>query len=114
MHHTSQAIADGTGLTRSGNQKQPVVYRSASAKLPDAGSFAASPEQLNPSPTHRDTTQNAPACSICTKDVFKDIDGFLYLMSVLSTIQDRPTELAVDEPETQVLQETINAHDGCS
>ena len=43
----------------------------------------------------------------CTKDIFREMDGFLYLMSVLSTIQDRPTGVAVVEPETQVLQETI-------
>jgi hypothetical protein len=43
----------------------------------------------------------------CTKDVFKEMDGFLYLMSVLSSIQDRPTGVAVVEPEAQVLQETI-------
>lgn len=43
----------------------------------------------------------------CTKNVFMEMDGFLYLMSVLSTIQDRPTGVAVVEPETQDLQETI-------
>jgi hypothetical protein len=46
----------------------------------------------------------------CTKNAFKEMmDGFLYVMtrSVLSTIQDRPTRVAVVEPETQVLQETI-------
>ena len=43
----------------------------------------------------------------CTKDIFKEMDGFLYLMSVLSSIQDRPTGVAVVEPEGQVLQETI-------
>ena len=42
----------------------------------------------------------------CTKDVFKEMDGFLCLMSVLSAIQDRPG-VEVLEPETQVLQETI-------
>ena len=43
----------------------------------------------------------------CTKNVFKEMDGFLYLMSVLSTIQDHPTGVAAVEQETQVLQETI-------
>ena len=43
----------------------------------------------------------------CTKDTFREMDGFLYLMSVLSSIQDRPTGVAVVEPEAQVLQETI-------
>lgn len=43
----------------------------------------------------------------CTKDVFREMDGFLCLMSVLSTIQDRPTGIAVVESETQVLQDTI-------
>ena len=40
----------------------------------------------------------------CTKDVFREMDGFLFLMSVLSTIQGSPTGV---EPETQVLRETI-------
>ena len=43
----------------------------------------------------------------CTKDVFKEMDGFLYLISVLSATQDRPTGVAVVEPETQVLHETL-------
>jgi hypothetical protein len=43
----------------------------------------------------------------CTKNVFMEMDGFLYLMSVLSTIQDRPTGVAIVELETQDLQETI-------
>jgi hypothetical protein len=43
----------------------------------------------------------------CTKDVFREMDGFLCLMSVLSTIQDRDSDFIVIEPETQVMQETI-------
>ena len=43
----------------------------------------------------------------CTKDIFREMDGFLCLMSVLSTIQDRPGGVVVVEPEIQVVQETI-------
>jgi hypothetical protein len=62
--------------------------------------FKCLPQTL--SEIHRIMLQDA-----CTKDIFMEMDGFLYLMSVLSTIQDRPTGIAVVEPESQVLQETI-------
>jgi hypothetical protein len=38
------------------------------------------------SDAERNTSQDG-----CTKDVFKEMDVFLYLMSVLSSIQDCPT-----------------------
>lgn len=43
-----------------------------------------------------------------TKDVFRELDGFLVLMSVLSTIQNRSDSLVV-EPEEQVLAEVIQS-----
>ncbi|KAF5370942.1 hypothetical protein D9615_009793 [Tricholomella constricta] len=41
-----------------------------------------------------------------TKDVFRELDGFLILMSLLSNIQDRTSSLVV-EPEEQVLSEVL-------
>ncbi|KAF9466003.1 hypothetical protein BDZ94DRAFT_1252774 [Collybia nuda] len=41
-----------------------------------------------------------------TKDVFRELDGFLILMSVLSSIRDGSSALVV-EPEEQVLEEVL-------
>ncbi|KAG5653218.1 hypothetical protein H0H81_001695 [Sphagnurus paluster] len=43
-----------------------------------------------------------------TKDVFRELDGFLILMSLLSNIQDRSGSLVV-EPEEQVLSEVLES-----
>lgn len=43
----------------------------------------------------------------CTKDVFRELDGFLVLMSVLSTIQSQ--QGPVVEPEEQVLSEVLES-----
>ncbi|GLB40924.1 putative WD40 repeats [Lyophyllum shimeji] len=43
-----------------------------------------------------------------TKDVFRELDGFLILMSLLSNIQDRSNSLVV-EPEEQVLSEVLES-----
>ncbi|KAF8154493.1 hypothetical protein B0H34DRAFT_660452 [Crassisporium funariophilum] len=51
---------------------------------------------------HRIMLQDA-----CTKNIFRELDGFLCLMSVLSTIQDRPNDTVVVEPEAQVMEETV-------
>jgi hypothetical protein len=41
-----------------------------------------------------------------TKDVFRELDGFLTLMSLLSSVQDRPHTVVV-EPEEQVLLQVL-------
>jgi len=45
----------------------------------------------------------------CTKDVFRELDGFVVLMSVLSTIQAVASEGLVIEPEEQVLAEGLQS-----
>ena len=41
-----------------------------------------------------------------TKDVFRELDGFLILMSLLSNIEDRPHK-GIVEPEEQVLLDAL-------
>lgn len=44
-----------------------------------------------------------------TKDVFREMDGFVVLMSVLSSIRDGSTGGMIVEPEEQVQQEVVQA-----
>jgi hypothetical protein len=45
----------------------------------------------------------------CTKDVFREMDGFLAIINILSTLRASHEEGLADEPEEQVLNETVEA-----
>ena len=45
----------------------------------------------------------------CTKDVFRELDGFLVLMSILATIQAMGEGSPVVEPKEQVVANSLEA-----
>jgi hypothetical protein len=45
----------------------------------------------------------------CTKDVFREFDGFVVFMSVLSTVQASHHQGPVIEPEEQALAEVLRS-----